>query len=187
MNVRCSNDTGGLSRDKKPVFLYIIDKRSRSGMEKLPPKVIEFDAIKKERLNKDGCQCGYQAQYLVDEANMIVKCQRCDARVEPFQALLVITERASRYNQQIKKMHEQREAIQSYKPHRVILKKLEQQYNKSSRGKVNLGTKLYPCCPSCKEPFELDEIVDNWIGGINIQQQLYSRQNKQRRDEDKHT
>lgn len=75
-------------------------------------------------------------------------------------------------------MLEQRQEIVNYKPHRVVIKQLEKLYNKSTRGKANLGTKYYPCCPSCKEPFELEEITDNWKGGINTQQKLYTRQNK---------
>ncbi|WP_419987934.1 hypothetical protein [Staphylococcus caprae] len=49
---------------------------------------------------------------------------------------------------------------------------------KSDRGNVNQGTKYYPCCPVCEEPFELKEITDNWKGGIFVQQQLINRINK---------
>ena len=152
-------------------------------MKKHSDNLIEFDAIKREQIDEGVCKCGMKAKFLIDEKNMIVKCKNCNARVDPFKALLVITDRASKYNEQTRAMIKQREAVQSYKPHRITLKNLEKQYNKSSKGKANLGTKRYPCCPSCKEPFELDEIVDNWVGGIAIQQRLYSRQNKQQKDD----
>lgn len=153
-------------------------------MDKLPDKVIDFTAIQRGRTQRDVCNCGSSARYIIDEVNKTVHCANCGARVEPFQALLEFTDRQSAFQRQTRKLHEQRKEIMNYKPHRVVIKELEKKYNKSTRGKANLGTKIYPMCPCCNEPFDLSEIVNNWQGGIMIQQQLYTRQNKQRKEKE---
>lgn len=56
-------------------------------------------------------------------------------------------------------MEEQKDHLQAYQPHKPTIKTLEKNLIESEKGKVNLGTKYYPCCPVCKEPFELEEIT----------------------------
>ncbi|MFT2051820.1 hypothetical protein [Staphylococcus aureus] len=148
-------------------------------MKELPENVFVFDAIRRAKLDKYGCKCGINAKYEIDTKRMIVRCTTCDVRVEPFDALTNIVTKSSIFQQQVNELFAQRQELENYKPHRVVLKQLEQLYNKSNRGKANLGTKGYPCCPSCKEPFELEEIAEKWYTGIKIQQQLYTRQNSQ--------
>lgn len=146
------------------------------------PNVIEFDAVKKGKSSKEFCECGRDAKLIIDEENMIVECSVCGGEVPPFKALVDIAENNSLFYRQLRKLEEQKDQLQAYQPHKPIIKTLEKNLIESEKGKVNLGTKYYPCCPNCNEPFELNEITHKWKGGIFIQQKLITRQNKQRKD-----
>jgi PHP family Zn ribbon phosphoesterase len=149
------------------------------------PKIIEFDALKRGKTNRQVCQCGIDAYYVIDEENMVVDCSKCGGRVDPFKALVNIADYNSNFQKQLRQLEKQKRDLHEYESHKPIIKKLESKLIESNKGRVNQGTKYYPLCPCCKEPFELEEIADKWYGGIYLQQQLITRQNKQKRNKEK--
>jgi hypothetical protein len=103
----------------------------------------------------------------------------------PFKALVNIADYNSNFQKQLRQLEKQKRDLHEYESHKPIIKKLESKLIESNKGRVNQGTKYYPLCPCCKEPFELEEIADKWYGGIYLQQQLITRQNKQKRNKEK--
>ncbi|EGQ3776077.1 hypothetical protein GH131_10610 [Staphylococcus pseudintermedius] len=137
-------------------------------------KIILFDALRTD-VHSDVCNCGNKAKYTLDCKNMTVHCDVCGNRVEPFKALENLANKYSEFNQQIQLMQDEYMKLKLYKPHLLTIKTLEKHQRESNRGNKELGTKKYPCCPNCKEPFELSEIEHTWEAGIFIQKRLDDR------------
>ena len=101
---------------------------------------------------KKSCQCP-SPKYVVDTKNHVIECGKCGAYVDPFAAMLDLAKRHEELNAQMQRMNRKRKEIAAYKPHLIVIKRLEQGYR---------GKKMLPCCPRCKKPFYLEEI-DSWV------------------------
>lgn len=146
--------------------------------DQLPTNIIEFTSLTREDKEKE-CKCGIHATYVVDTNNYSVTCKTCDNRVEPFAALVSLTETHSRYREEIDALLQQQQQIANYKPHKRVIRALE--YLSSIR-----LPKMYPKCPSCDEPFYLEEIADinRWEGNKFIKKHIKERIKRQKNRKD---
>lgn len=126
-------------------------------MDKLPEKIVRYDVIKVEYAKRKLCQCRIP-HYEVDYQNRLVYCADCGAIVDPFEALVKISRNAERWDDYMQQRLEETRLIDSYKPRRVILKKLEAKYcQNEKRGRE-------PTCPHCGQAFPLAELLDApWV------------------------
>lgn len=143
--------------------------------DKIPDNVIEIESIRHGYKKKE-CNCGIHAKFFIDKENHKVECDNCGNTVEPFAALLSISETTSRYREEIDKLNEHGKKLANYKPRRRIIKQIEDWYN-------NKRPKMYPRCPHCREAFELDELarVGNWTADMLT----HARMKKKKRKKDK--
>lgn len=120
-------------------------------MYKLPENVTRIDVLRVERDMAKLCQCR-EPTYTVDTTNRFVYCQTCGAIVDPFDALSKLARHYGRLNDQVTNLLDQAKAIQSYKPHLKIFKRLEQSYVADKYAMV-------PNCPRCGKAFDYTELV----------------------------
>lgn len=120
-------------------------------MDKLPDKVVRLDVLRVEYGKKKLCSCQIP-HYEVDYQNRLVTCLDCGAVLDHFTALCSLASFYERLNSDVERLLEQRREIANYKPHLIVMKKLEQQYRGNNYSMV-------PLCPHCKEPFDLPELT----------------------------
>lgn len=121
-------------------------------MSELPEKVVRFDVLRVERGRQKMCRCS-NPHYEVDKQNRLVYCLDCGAVVDPFEALYEISVHYQRIEEWTQQNLEQRRQIDSYKPRRVVIKKLEERYVRNDK------SDLIPTCPACGKPFELESLL----------------------------
>ncbi|MCC2087912.1 hypothetical protein KRP69_01665 [Mammaliicoccus sciuri] len=147
--------------------------------DQLPTNIIEFTSLTREDKEKE-CNCGIHATFVVDTNNYSVTCKTCGNRVEPFAALVSLTDSHSRYREEIDVLLQQQQQLINYKPHKRVLKILEELFS------MRLP-KMYPKCPSCDEPFHLEEIADirRWEGNKFTKKRIKERMKnlKNKRDQ----
>lgn len=148
--------------------------------DQLPDKIVEFTSLIREHGYKE-CNCGINATFIVDTNNYTVTCNTCGNRVEAFAALVSLTNSHSRYREEIDMLLQQQRQLLNYKPHRRVLKAIEELFSKRR-------PKRYPKCPSCNEPFYLEEIahVSQWDGNMFVKNRIKERikNQKNRSDQD---
>lgn len=111
--------------------------------------VVTLDVIRIERDKPRKCTCDpYDLHFTVDTVNKEVTCG-CGMVVEPYTAIEYLARHYDRLNDQHKAMNEQRIQWQKEKPHSVLFKSLERDYQRG---------KMLPCCPRCQQPFDYKEI-----------------------------
>ena len=120
--------------------------------EHLPEQIIELKAFRIKRDREKLCQCK-EKNIEVDPINRVVSCGKCGAWIEPFEALLYMATEHENHYREVKELLAQRREIANYKPHLIVIRKLEERYR---------GRKMLPECPRCKQPFFFEEI-DGWI------------------------
>lgn len=147
--------------------------------DELPDKIVQITSLIREHGEKE-CNCGIHATFIVDTNNYSVTCNTCGNRVEPFAALVSLTNSHSRYAEEIDKLLQQQQQLVNYKPHKRVIRALE--YLSSIR-----LPKMYPKCPSCDEPFYLEEIADisRWEGNKFTKKRIKERMKnlKNKRDQ----
>ena len=117
---------------------------------------VRLDVLKIEFAKRKLCDC-FEPKYEIDYQNRLVWCTECKAIVDPFEALLHIARNHDRINRQHEAMLKERESVAGYNPRMHIIKKLAERYG-------NKRNPLIPCCPICREPFELQDIVSStWV------------------------
>lgn len=120
----------------------------------LPDKVIRMDVVRVEQAKMKSCEC-FEPHYTIDTINRLVYCKDCGAIVDPFNALTYLAEHYDRIAKWTETILEQRRQIESYKPHLVVIKQLEEQCRANKYS-------MMPVCPHCKEPFELSDLR-TWV------------------------
>lgn len=122
-------------------------------MNDLPDKIVSLDQVRINSGLKKICKCNNR-KFVIDTSNRRVICNSCGATIDPYEAMLELANNRQEHVKQMEKLLEQRKQIVNYKPHLVVIKKLEKQYR---------GRKMIPSCPRCSEPFYLEELV-RWTG-----------------------
>lgn len=125
-------------------------------MPDLPDKVIHIEMIKLQRSAKRLCACPVPS-YEIDQRNRFVRCTRCEAVVEPFEALTRLAKHYDALEREAETLLQQTRQIAGYKPHLATLKALEQKYQANNYS-------MMPTCPTCRRAFDLAELLKfPWI------------------------
>ena len=126
-------------------------------MSDLPEKIVQFDMLRVEYGTRKLCHCD-EPCYQIDYANRLVRCTKCNAIVEPFEALYMLAKQYRRIEDVYNRLFEQRRQIMDYHPRRVILKELEKRFVRAEHDG------LEPTCPCCGRAFELRKLLEvNWV------------------------
>ncbi|WP_445678035.1 hypothetical protein [Psychrobacillus sp. FSL K6-1464] len=118
----------------------------------LPDKIIGLDQLRIARGLEKFCKCDNR-KFVLDTSNRRVTCSSCGAFIDPYDALHDLARADEERNRQVEYLLEQRKQIIDYKPHLLVIRNLEKQYR---------GKKMMPICPSCSEPFMLEELY-TWV------------------------
>lgn len=110
--------------------------------------IIQLDTVRIERHKPRKCTCKVR-KFTIDTTNREITCG-CGLVVDPFEAMLYLTEYFEEINRQHRALNEQRKQWLKEKPHSVIFKRLEQLYRK--------GTML-PFCPKCNEMIDFKDMT----------------------------
>ena len=111
-------------------------------------KIVTLDAIRLDRQKPRNCTCGDTKRFTVDKVNREITCG-CGLVVDPFEAMLYLSQHYDYINKQHEAMDQQRREWMKQKPHSVIFKRLEQSYQRG---------KMLPTCPRCEQVFDYSEI-----------------------------
>jgi len=141
-------------------------------MDELPDKIIDIDIVRANWNFKKKCTCQNRT-FVVDPRNREIHCGQCGEIVDPFEALLELSNHYERINSQLHQIYEQKVELSKYKPHLLVIKSLESQYR---------GEKMLPLCPVCHEPFYLEEIT-SWTGWIYGEARIAQRREERKEDE----
>ncbi len=133
-------------------------------MDKLPDKVVHIESLRINRNIDKRCKCEDRT-FVIDFNNNSVHCHDCGAWVDPFVAIRELALHYERLDNEQDALFEQRRQIMNYKPHLIVIRKLEEQYR---------GKQMIPCCPHCKEGFFLEEL-SSWT---NRQMEILRREKK---------
>lgn len=109
--------------------------------------IIQLDAVRIERHKPRKCTCDVR-KFSVDTVNREITCG-CGLTVDPFEAMEYLARHVERINEAHKALHEQRVQWFKEKPHSVIFKDLERNYQR--------GTML-PACPKCDATIDFKEL-----------------------------
>lgn len=115
----------------------------------LPDKVVRIDILRVNWNCEKICQC-HNPHYVLDVAKRAVYCDDCKATIDPFEALVRLASSYSRASDQVERLLEQRRQIEKYRPHLVVIKRLEEMYR---------GRRMVPTCPECHQPFDLSDLL----------------------------
>ncbi|MFE9279367.1 hypothetical protein ACPC37_34690 [Streptomyces griseoincarnatus] len=111
--------------------------------------VIKLDITRIDRNKPRKCTCDpLDLHFTIDTTNKEITCE-CGMTVDPFEALKYLAEHYERINNRQEQMDEQRREWLKEKPHSVMFKKLEREYQRG---------KMLPECPRCHQPFDYTEI-----------------------------
>jgi uncharacterized C2H2 Zn-finger protein len=111
--------------------------------------IIQLDIIRVERHKARKCVCDQSnKKFTVDEVNREISC-KCGLVVDPFEAMLYLSEHYENLNRQHMALREQGRQWIKEKPHSVIFKNLERHYSKGE---------MLPYCPECDKLFDYKDI-----------------------------
>lgn len=122
--------------------------------------IIQLDILRVERHKPRKCTCD-KPKFLVDTENREVTCE-CGMAHDAFEALLNLAERHEEINRSQRAMHEQKSIWVKQKPHSVLFKRLEQDYQHG---------KMLPYCPTCNYLIELDKLTSWGNAGFYLERQ----------------
>lgn len=109
--------------------------------------IISIDAIRIERHKPRKCVCE-EKRFTVDTRNREITCG-CGQVVDPFEAMEYLARHYEMVNEQHKALHAQAQEWRKQKPHSVLFKQLEKEYQRGS---------YLPSCPVCKSMFDFKDI-----------------------------
>jgi len=115
----------------------------------LPDKIVHIDVLRINHAVGKRCKCKVRG-FVVDEENKEVTCNKCGARVDPFEAMADLATHYDKLGKQVDELYAQRKQLSEYKPHLLVVRELEKRY----RGKTEL-----PTCPHCRRGFYIEEIT----------------------------
>lgn len=110
-------------------------------------KILSFTLLKVEKGREKICKCD-PPHYQLDTVNRIVTCSDCGATLDPFEALISLSEHMQKYYDY------QKEALKKIKAYREMANKELRRRIKNRAFKEmdsNYKVGLYPICPNCQE------------------------------------
>jgi hypothetical protein len=121
--------------------------------------------VRIERNKQKRCECEVPV-ISIDTKNHIVECVKCNAVLDPFDALRRVAENHETMKRNLDSLRQQQKELVNYKPWLRVIKKLEERYR---------GHKMLPKCPHCNQAFYLEEI-ELWSSEVHVKE--LRRQNK---------
>lgn len=131
-------------------------------MARKTDKIISIIALRQGRQNEFICRCynnrlksqNKPPRFTVDEETHTVWCDWCGNMIEPFDAVMAITNYSDKLIKTLQEAHEEAvrvfKLVRKYKPWRRAMKNIEQSIGRNGN--------MLPLCPKCGEPFDLLEI-----------------------------
>jgi hypothetical protein len=140
----------------------------------LPDNVVKLTTLIINRDKHKNCDC-YEHWYIdrkwpsyeIDTTNREVTCRHCGAIVDPFEALLTISEKHDRCMQELTDLFNQAKELSEYKPWLLVIRELERECRS---GKMVLS------CPHCNKGILFEEMTC-WI---NKERELERRKFKEK-------
>jgi hypothetical protein len=126
-------------------------------------KPIDFATFRIERGITKVCRCFGPVQLTLDYDARLVYCSKCNAILDPFEALKKLADYRDRLWREAEAFEEL--AKEARKTHRrtVLFRNMERQYLNPH--------KMYPTCPHCKEPFGFENLTF-WIHPLLAEKRL---------------
>ncbi len=124
-------------------------------------KPIDFQLMKINRDAQKVCKCN-PPTYEIDPINRLVQCTKCNAYIQPFDALMSMSERIEQYTDEIERLVERKNELANQ-----INQQIDQLNELSERRfRMNVFRNLQneymrgmmPSCPHCERPFDPTEI-----------------------------
>lgn len=109
--------------------------------------IVQIDTIRIDRNKPRKCVCKVR-KFTIDTKNREITCD-CGMTVDPFEAMEYLARHFETINQQHQMLNQQRQEWLKTKPHSVLFKRLEQDYQRG---------KMLPTCPKCSQTFDFTEV-----------------------------
>lgn len=113
-------------------------------------EIVNFDILKTNRNRGKICKCS-SPKFELDEENRIVRCLSCEAILDPFSTLLMISEKFEKLEngqidaiENIKKLKEDAEFWKQKRLMNKVFKNMEMNYQREA----------FPVCPRCDKSFD---------------------------------
>lgn len=98
-------------------------------------KLIHLDIVRANWNFEKKCKCT-DRKFVIDPRNKEVYCASCGAWVDPFEALMEISDWLERENNNLDQLYNQKQELMRYKPWLRIIKDLEKQYRGHKMNKM---------------------------------------------------
>lgn len=115
-------------------------------------KIIQIDTLRLNYSRNKICNCysyGNKPSYELDLKNRLVYCNKCNAIIEPFEALYQVASNLEKINEEISRAKAYKNELMSYKPYLRQAKRYEQMMREKD---------MLPVCPKCKEAFKWEDV-----------------------------
>lgn len=121
--------------------------------DKLPDKIIPISFLRKNHDKNKKCTC-VNRKFEIDTQNKEVCCVECGTIVNPYDALLDISEHYEQINREVQRLLDQRKEILNWQPHLLAVRDLERIYRSKD---------MIPCCPHCGRGIEAKEFTTRMV------------------------
>lgn len=118
-------------------------------MSKEDKKVIHIETLRVNYARKKICECEIPLLEL-DYRNRLVYCRRCQAIIEPFDALYKLATHAQQFNDDVDRAAKFKKELDNYKPYLREARRYEQMMRQKE---------MLPICPKCSQLFNWNELV----------------------------
>lgn len=120
-------------------------------------KVIQFEIMKINRDCNKICKCN-PPTYEIDTTNRLIQCTTCGAYVEPFEAILKLSEYGEYLHKEIERLKEKRN-LYAKEVNELGSKRFKLNHFRNLQSSYLQG--LSPICPKCNKPFDIMKITSH--------------------------
>lgn len=113
-------------------------------------KSIDFNIMRINRNSQKICKCN-PPMYDIDISNRLIQCTKCNAYIQPFDAMLRMAEIGEELNQEIKKLKQSRNA---YADEVAELFNKKMKLNSFRNMQRSYFSGMHPICPNCEKSFD---------------------------------
>ncbi len=118
-------------------------------------KILDFKILSINRNSQRICKCN-PPTYCIDTTNRLIQCTKCNAYIQPFDAMLRIAEIGEELNKEIKRLKEQRNTYAD-EVAALFNKKIKLNHFRNMQSKYFSG--MLPICPKCEKPFDPTKVT----------------------------
>lgn len=117
-------------------------------------KPIDFNIMRINRNAQKICRCD-PPSYEIDTTNRLVQCVKCNAYIQPFDALMHISENMEQLNKGLNKLTEDMQIIEK-EVNSLLVKRFRMNTFREIQNSYMRG--MMPVCPHCEKAFDPTEI-----------------------------